>query len=58
MKLFNPRCRLDVRKFFFAHRLVEMWNILDDRTVARDSIKRFKNRLDNILYGRGFILAF
>ena len=55
MKLVKPRCRLDVRKFSFAHRVVEMWNSLDDSIVACDSINSFKNRLDKFLYGRGFI---
>ena len=50
-KFVKPRCRLDVRKFSFAHRVVEMWNSLDYRIVACDSINSFKNRLDKFLYG-------
>ena len=42
MKIVKPRCRLDVRKFSFAHRVVEMWNNLDDRIVACDSINSLK----------------
>jgi hypothetical protein len=55
LKLVKPRCRLDVRKFSFAHRVVEVWNSLDELTVACDSTNSFKNRLDKFLYGRGFI---
>ena len=55
LKLVMPRYRLDVREFSFAQRVVEMWNSLDDRTVACDSINSFKTRLDKLLYGRGFI---
>ena len=58
LKIVKPRCRLDVRKFSFAHRVVEMWNSLDDGIVACDSITSFKNRLDRFVYGRGFIEAF
>ena len=55
LKLVKPRCRLDVRKFSFAHRVLEMWNSLDDRIVACDSINIFLNRLDKFLYGRRFV---
>ena len=55
LKLVKPRCRLDVRKFSFAHRVVDAWNSLDDSIVACDSINSFKNRLDKFMQGRGFI---
>ena len=42
LKLVKPRCRLDVRKFSFEHRLVEKRNSLDDRTIAFDSMNSFK----------------
>ena len=57
LKIVEPRCRLDVRKFSFAHRGVEMWNSSDNRTVACDSIISFKNRFDKSVYGRGFVKA-
>ena len=38
LKIVDPKCRLDVRKFSFVHRVVEMWNSLDNRIVAYDSI--------------------
>ena len=53
MKLVKPNAVY--RKFSFAHRVVEMWNSLDDGTVACDSISSFKNRLHKIVYGQGFI---
>ena len=55
LKLVKPRCHLDIRKFSFAHRVVDMWNSLDDDIVACDSINGFKNRIDKLLNGRGFI---
>jgi len=55
LKLVKPRCRLDVRKYSFAHRVIDIWNILDDNTIACDSLNGFKNRIDKFLIGRGFI---
>jgi hypothetical protein len=46
LKLVKPRCRLDVRKFSFAHRVIDIWNSLDEnKTKACDSLISFKNRL-------------
>jgi len=55
LKLVKPTCKLDVRKLSFSHRVIEIWNSLDDTIVACDSINSFKNRIDTFLYGRGFI---
>ena len=55
LKLVKQRCRVDVRKFFFAHRVVDIWNNLDEKIVARDANNSFKNKLDKFLYGQGFI---
>ena len=49
------RCHLDIRKFSFAHRVVDMWNSLDDDIIACNSINGFKNKIDKFLNGRGFI---
>jgi hypothetical protein len=54
-KLFKTGCKLDCRKFAFAHRVVNIWNSLDKDVIACDSINGFKNRLDKFLKGRGFI---
>ena len=55
LKLVKPRCRLEVRKYSFAHRVIDIWNSLDDNTIACDSLNGFKNRIDKFLIGRGFI---
>jgi len=34
LKLVKPRCRLDFRKYTFAHRVVDLWNNLDDNVIA------------------------
>jgi len=48
-------CRLDIRKFSFAHRIIDVWNSLDESIIACDSINGFKNRIHKFLHGRGFI---
>jgi len=36
LKLVKPRCRLDVRKYSFAHLVVDVWNSLDENVIACD----------------------
>jgi len=55
LKLIKPRCHLDIRKYSFAHRIVDIWNSLDEDIIACDSINGFKGKIDRFLYGRGFI---
>jgi hypothetical protein len=50
-----PRCRLDIRKFLFGNRVIDIWNSLDESIIACDSINGFKNSIDKCLHGRGFI---
>ena len=47
-----------MRTFSFAHRVIGIWNGLDDSIIACDSINGFKNRTDKFVHGRGFILVF
>ena len=49
----KPRCRLDIRKFSFAHRIVDIWNGLDESIIACDSINGFKNSIDKICTVKG-----
>jgi len=37
-KLVKPRCHLDIRKFSFARRVVDIRNSLNDNLIACDSI--------------------
>ena len=46
MKLGKRYARLDVRKYFFANRVVDMWNGLPEEVVSACSVNAFKNRLD------------
>jgi hypothetical protein len=44
-KISIPLARTDTRKLFFACRVVNPWNSLDEDTVAAPNIKSFKTRL-------------
>ena len=44
-KLFLPRCSTDVRKYFFCHRIVKVWNELPIDTDF-SSIDLFQRALD------------
>ena len=46
MKLFIPRARLHVRKYFFSHRVVPHWNSLPQHVANAPSVSSFKSRLD------------
>ena len=51
----KPRCGLDIRRVSFAHHIVDIWNGLDESITACDSSDGFKNRIDTLLHGPGFI---
>ena len=51
LKLIKPRCRLDIRKFSFSHKIVDIWNSLDNCIIACDSTNSFKTRIYKFLYG-------
>jgi len=52
-KLVKPKCQLDVRKFSFAHQIIDIWNSLDENIVACDSFNSLKIRIDTFLKCRG-----
>jgi len=48
-KLFVPQSRLDVRKYFFCHRVVRCWNSLlaqSDDFSSLNNLKRLLERTD------------
>ena len=45
-KLYKERARLDVRKHFFANRVINNWNLLPEYVVSAPSVNCFKNRYD------------
>lgn len=40
--------RLDVRGYFFAYRVVSMWNSLHNNVVSSNSLKAFKCKMNNL----------
>ena len=37
---------LNIKKYFFSQRVVDIWNSLDESVVDADSVNVLKNRLD------------
>ena len=46
MKLAKSHVRHDIRKHFFTHRIVNLWNSLPAQVVHASSVNDFKNKLD------------
>ena len=47
-KLDKYRFNLDVRKFFFVNRVVNMWNMLSDDIICNRNVQIFVNKLRNV----------
>jgi len=43
------RCRLQLRKYFFGHKVITSWNKLPEHVVDANSVNSFKKRLDDWL---------
>ena len=55
LKLFKPRCNLNVRKFAFSNRVVVEWNLLEQFVIDSGTTNTFKKNLDKYLTSRWFI---
>ena len=40
------RCRLDIRKYFYTNRVIDVWNSLPEEVVRSKTVNSFKNRID------------
>ena len=45
----KKQSRLDVRKFSFSQRTINVWNTLSEECVHASSVNMFKNRIDKYL---------
>ena len=52
LKLVKPTCSSDIRKYFFASRVIDVWNCLNDDIVKSPSISVFKKRLSGVKFDR------
>lgn len=55
-KLYKQQCCLDVRKYSFAHRVIDVWNNLPYDAVNASSLNCFKRKLDSIDFSSYTIL--
>jgi len=56
-KLVKTRCTRDITKYFFSNKVINRWNLLDQRTVDARTINAFKSCLVNIRDNRmGFFM--
>jgi len=48
LKLFKPRCNLNVRKYSFAYQIIDIWNSLTSDIINANSISVFKQKLESV----------
>ena len=51
LKLEKPRPRLEMRKHFFSHRIVNAWNALPDHVVQLQTVNQFKAAIQRLPHG-------
>ena len=49
LKIYKQRCKLNVRKNCFPHRIVEAWNCLPEQVIKSTTVQQFEGRLDRVL---------
>ena len=47
-KLLYTYSRLDLRKFFFANKIIKVWNMLPEKIVLTNIVKTFNNHLSHV----------
>ena len=50
----KKQSRLDVRKFSFFQRTINVWNKLSTECVHASSVNMFKNKIDKYLVNAGY----
>ena len=49
LKIFKERFRLDIKKYSFPHRVIDIWNDIPDTVVAARTVEVFERRLDKFM---------
>ena len=44
-KLILPRSRIDIRQFFFASRVINIWNCLPNEIVCSNTVQSFRTNI-------------
>ena len=52
--LVKKQSRLDVRKYSFSQRTINVWNKLSSECVQASSVNMFKNKIDKYLVKAGY----
>ena len=55
LKLKKPSSRLNIRKFSFAHRIIDEWNKLPEEVIESRSLNQFKAGIDRYFMNIGKI---
>jgi len=55
LKLYKPRTKLDVRKYFLSIRVIDEWNSLPESVIYSNTVNTFKAQTDCIFKKRGYI---
>ena len=50
----KKQSRLDVRKYSFSQRTINVWNNLSTECVQTSSVNMFKNKIDKYLVRAGY----
>jgi len=54
-KLVPDRSKYEMRRHYFSHRIVSVWNSLPDSVVSAESVNSFKSRLDKFWSMHDFV---
>ena len=57
-KLFKYKARLDVRKYPFSNRVVDIWNSLPDSVISAEIVFSFETRLDDYWKDQDILLEY
>jgi len=49
------RSKYELRRHYFSHRVVSVWNSLPDSVVSAESVNSFKSRLDKFWSMHDFV---